>query len=211
MSVIDTNPDIELSVSAETVCFIIVKAREFDVKDEVTEPDPGSNPTDDGDIAVLEDHGDDPSAEEIRAMVGALSEDEQVDTSLPWLGAAVRRREWAMTCEAPPSHQQDRPASSASRCSAITSRGSGWSERAARVRDRPPVARLLGGLGAAVMASSPGRPMLQRKPWRASPPPIDVPGSMRTRPASPPRGARSRERERPTRQDHHASAPAAHS
>ena len=28
MSVIDTNPDIELSVSAETVCFIIVKAAE---------------------------------------------------------------------------------------------------------------------------------------------------------------------------------------
>jgi hypothetical protein len=97
-TVIDTSPDIELSVSAETVCFLIVKAREFDVKDEVTEPDPGSNPTDDGDVAVLEDHGDDPSAQEIRAMVGALSEDEQIDlVALTWLGRGdYDAKEWAV-------------------------------------------------------------------------------------------------------------------
>jgi uncharacterized protein DUF3775 len=96
-TVIDTNPDIELSVSSETVCFIIVKAREFDVKDEVTEPDPGSNPTDDGDVAVLEDHGDDPAADEIRAMVNALSVDEQIDlVALTWLGRGdYDVKEWA--------------------------------------------------------------------------------------------------------------------
>jgi hypothetical protein len=33
-----------LAISPEKVCFIIVKAREFDAKDEVTDPDPGSNP-----------------------------------------------------------------------------------------------------------------------------------------------------------------------
>ena len=33
-----------LTISPEKVCFIIVKAREFDAKDEMTEPDPGSNP-----------------------------------------------------------------------------------------------------------------------------------------------------------------------
>lgn len=32
---------ITLSISPEKVCFIIIKAREFDVKDEVTDPDPG--------------------------------------------------------------------------------------------------------------------------------------------------------------------------
>jgi hypothetical protein len=31
-----------LTISPEKVCFIIIKAREFDVKDEVTEPDPES-------------------------------------------------------------------------------------------------------------------------------------------------------------------------
>jgi len=98
MPMIDTAPpDIELSVSPETVCFIIVKAREFDVKDEVTEPDPGSNPTDDGDLAVLEDHGDDPAALEIRAMVNALSVDDQIDlVALTWLGRGdYDVKEWA--------------------------------------------------------------------------------------------------------------------
>ena len=51
---------ITLSISPEKVCFIIIKAREFDVKDDVTEPDPGSNPSDDNDVSVLEDHEDDP-------------------------------------------------------------------------------------------------------------------------------------------------------
>jgi hypothetical protein len=76
-----------LTISPEKVCFIIVKAREFDAKDEVTEPDPGSNPSDDKDTAVLEDHADDPVVEEITAFVNSLSEDEQIDlVALAWLG-----------------------------------------------------------------------------------------------------------------------------
>jgi hypothetical protein len=47
-----------LTISPEKLCFIIIKAREFDAKDAVTEPDPGSNPSDDRDAAVLEDHSD---------------------------------------------------------------------------------------------------------------------------------------------------------
>lgn len=77
----------ELAISPEKVCFVIVKAREFDAKDPVTEPDPGSNPTDDGDVAVLEDHPDDPVVEELTAFIDALTEDEQVDlVALAWLG-----------------------------------------------------------------------------------------------------------------------------
>ena len=76
-----------LTVSPETVCFIIVKAREFDVKDAVTEPDPASNATDDRDAAVLEDHSDDPVVEELTSLINALSEDEQIDlVALTWLG-----------------------------------------------------------------------------------------------------------------------------
>ena len=79
--------DDELTVSAEKVCFIIVKAREFDVKDAVTEPDPGSNAADDGEVAVLEDHADDPVQQELTAFINALSEDEQIDlVALTWLG-----------------------------------------------------------------------------------------------------------------------------
>ena len=76
-----------LTISPEKVCFIILKAREFDAKDEVTEPDPGSNPSDDQDAAVLEDHADDPVVEEITSLIDSLSEDEQIDlVALTWLG-----------------------------------------------------------------------------------------------------------------------------
>jgi len=76
-----------LTISPEKVCFIIIKAKEFDAKDEVTEPDPGSNPSDDMDVAVLEEHEDDPVVEEITSLINSLSEDEQIDlVALAWLG-----------------------------------------------------------------------------------------------------------------------------
>ena len=76
-----------LSISPEKVCFIIIKAREFDVKDIVTEPDPASNPTDDAMVSVLEDHSDDPTAQELRSFINGLTEDEQIDlVALTWLG-----------------------------------------------------------------------------------------------------------------------------
>jgi hypothetical protein len=77
----------DLSISTEKVCFIVLKAREFDAKDELTDPDDGSNPTDDGMIGVLEDHKDDPVVQEIAALIHAMSVDEQVDlVTLAWLG-----------------------------------------------------------------------------------------------------------------------------
>jgi hypothetical protein len=76
-----------LTISPEKVCFIIIKAKEFDAKDEVTEPDPGSNPADDREMAVLEDHEDDPVLEELTSLINSLSEDEQIDlVALAWLG-----------------------------------------------------------------------------------------------------------------------------
>jgi hypothetical protein len=76
-----------ITISPEKVCFVIIKAKEFDAKDEVSEPDPGSNPSDDKDAAVLEDHEDDPVVEELTSLINSLSEDEQVDlVALAWLG-----------------------------------------------------------------------------------------------------------------------------
>jgi hypothetical protein len=75
------------SISPETVRYLIVKAKEFDVKDVVTEPDPGSNPSDDNMIEVLEDHPDDPVETELASAIWALNEDEQIDlVALAWLG-----------------------------------------------------------------------------------------------------------------------------
>jgi len=76
-----------LTISPEKVCFIIVKAREFDAKDQVTDPDPGSNPSDDRNTAILKDHDDDPVVEELTSFINCLSEDEQIDlVALTWLG-----------------------------------------------------------------------------------------------------------------------------
>jgi hypothetical protein len=76
-----------LSISTEKVCFVILKAREFDVKDSATIPDEGSNPADDQMVEVLEDRGDDPVVWELAAFIGAMNEDEQIDlVTLTWLG-----------------------------------------------------------------------------------------------------------------------------
>lgn len=82
-------PDIppELSLSPEKLGFIIAKAREFDVKDVVTDPGDSSNATDDGMLSVLEAHRDDPVVREFAGFIRALSEDEQIDlVALAWLG-----------------------------------------------------------------------------------------------------------------------------
>ncbi len=77
----------ELSIAEDKLCFIVTKAREFDVKDEVTDPDDASNPTDDAMIAVLEDHKDDPVVQEITAVIRSMSIDEQIDlVTLAWMG-----------------------------------------------------------------------------------------------------------------------------
>ena len=77
----------ELAISEDKLCFVVAKAREFDVKDVVTDPGDSSNATDDAMLSVLEDHPDDPVVQEIRAAIFAMSEDEQVDlVALTWLG-----------------------------------------------------------------------------------------------------------------------------
>jgi hypothetical protein len=76
-----------LSISPEKVCFFISKTHQFDGKDAVSDPDSGSNAADDMMLDVLEDHADDPTAQELRAFVGSLNEEEQTDlVALTWLG-----------------------------------------------------------------------------------------------------------------------------
>ncbi len=69
----------ELAISADKVGFLIEKMREFDVKEAASDPDSGSNATDDNMIDVLEDDGDDPVAREITGFINAMTEDEQID------------------------------------------------------------------------------------------------------------------------------------
>jgi len=80
-------PPPELNISADKVCYIILKAREFDAKVEPVEPDPGSNPADDDEREILEDHADDPTLAELRSAIDDLNDDEVVDLiALAWVG-----------------------------------------------------------------------------------------------------------------------------
>lgn len=76
-----------LTISLEKVCFLIIKAREFDAKMEPEDPDPGDNPTDDADREILFDYPDDPTVEEIRGLIEGLNEDELTEVvALVWVG-----------------------------------------------------------------------------------------------------------------------------
>jgi hypothetical protein len=87
-------PPPELNISADKVCYIILKAREYDVKVEPSENDPGSNPTDDDEREILEDRGDDPTLAELRSAIDDLNDDEVVDLiALAWVGRGDYGRE----------------------------------------------------------------------------------------------------------------------
>ena len=78
---------IELDISTEKVCFIIIKAREFDAKVAPTELDDGSNPSDDEESEILEDYEDDATEAELRAAIDDLNTDEITDLiALTWVG-----------------------------------------------------------------------------------------------------------------------------
>lgn len=89
------NP-VALNINTEKVGFIILKAREFDAKVDPVEPDPGSNPTDDAESAILEDYEDDPTLEELRGAIDSLDDDEIIDLiALAWVGRGdFDRNEW---------------------------------------------------------------------------------------------------------------------
>ncbi len=103
-------PVVDLAISPEKVCYLIVKAHEYDVKDQVTDPNSASNPADDMDSAVLEDHPDDPVAEEITSLIDDMSEDEQIDlVAIVWLGRGdYTAADWAaVRDEAAGAHNQN--------------------------------------------------------------------------------------------------------
>ena len=76
-----------LDIPTDRLGFIILKAREYDVKEGDSDPDEGSNPTDDGNMDVLTDNGDDPVREELLDAIRELNDDERVQlVALAWLG-----------------------------------------------------------------------------------------------------------------------------
>ncbi|MBS0241928.1 MAG: DUF3775 domain-containing protein [Proteobacteria bacterium] len=77
----------ELQIALDKVCFVIVKAKEFDAKEAATDEDSGSNAADDGMRDVLEDLPDDAVVEELTGFIDAMTDDERIDlVTLMWLG-----------------------------------------------------------------------------------------------------------------------------
>lgn len=85
----ETPDGVELGINVDKVCHIIVRARQFDAKEGITDPDSGSNASDDGMTDVLEDlpTGQDATRLEIVEFIRALDEDEQFSlVALAWVG-----------------------------------------------------------------------------------------------------------------------------
>jgi len=85
-----------MQTSPEKICFVVVKAREFDVPEDVVEEDVGSNPADEDFREVLADYPDDPTYEELKTFIDGLNVDEQAElVALVWLGRGdYTAKEW---------------------------------------------------------------------------------------------------------------------
>ncbi len=85
-----------LTTPLEQLAYIIEKAREFDAQTAPVDSDSGSNPTDDNDVAILEDTADNPTRQELAAALDALDDDQKIEIlALTWLGRGdFDRAEW---------------------------------------------------------------------------------------------------------------------
>jgi len=80
-------PEIDLTISTDDVCFIIIKGREFAVQTLPSGLEEGSNASDDMMVTVLEQRRSDPVYAELHDFIAALDEDQQIDlVALAWVG-----------------------------------------------------------------------------------------------------------------------------
>ncbi len=76
-----------LGINPEKVRQIITQARVFDAKEENSDPDSGSNPSDDQGADILEDMPDDATYQELAEFIRSLDEEEQINlVALAWVG-----------------------------------------------------------------------------------------------------------------------------
>jgi hypothetical protein len=80
-------PEPELTIPLDMVGYIVERAREFDAKVADSDPDSGSNATDDGGIDVLEDKPGDLAQRELVDQINSLNIDQQIElVALAWIG-----------------------------------------------------------------------------------------------------------------------------
>ena len=101
-----------LNLPLDKVGFIILKAREYDVKESDSDPNEGSNAIDDGQTDVLNDGHDDPVREELLGAIRSLNDDERIRlVALAWLGRGTySKEEWREAIETARSEHSRRTA-----------------------------------------------------------------------------------------------------
>ena len=68
-----------LTITPDSAFAILLKAREFDVKVAESDPDSGSNPSDDAEVDALEFTPDDETLRELLSAIRDLNDDEMID------------------------------------------------------------------------------------------------------------------------------------
>jgi len=68
-----------LTITPESAFAILLKARQFDVKVDETDPDSSSNPSDDTSVDALEFGASDDTRHELVSAISDLNDDEQRD------------------------------------------------------------------------------------------------------------------------------------
>lgn len=85
-----------MDIALDKVCDVIIRARTIDVKEGMTDPASGSNPTDDGSLDILTADPDDATEQEFRDVIAGLNEDERADLiALVYIGRGdMEPEEW---------------------------------------------------------------------------------------------------------------------
>jgi hypothetical protein len=101
-----------LSISPDTICYLIVKAREFEAKEQVVIPEEPFNPTDDWALQVLADHMDDMTIGEVRTILDDMAPRQRAEVvALMWLGRGdYDMEEWEQAVDDALEAQTDRTA-----------------------------------------------------------------------------------------------------
>ena len=82
-----------LTISLETLAYIVTKAREFDVEVPPVDEDSGSNPSDDAEWDVLQADPDNPTYQELADAINGLGDPSGSSCwRLPgWAGATIQK------------------------------------------------------------------------------------------------------------------------
>ena len=85
-----------MDIALDKVCEIITHARAIDVREGDTDPDSGSNPTDDNNVDTLIANPDDLTETELRDVIAGLNDDERANLiALVYIGRGdMEPEEW---------------------------------------------------------------------------------------------------------------------